>query len=95
MNLALILGARRVLLLGFDMRIGAKRKANWHDVRYEPANAEVYNRFISQMRPLVKSITKVFPGSEIINVTHSSNLDLFPKVTLEEHFYGLVGKAGA
>jgi len=93
-NLALILGARRVFLLGFDMMLGKENKPNWHDLRYEGGREEVYRRFIKQMQPIVTTLPTVFPGCEVINVTDRSNLDLFPKVSLEEHFQ-LQGKVVA
>jgi len=89
-NLALILGAQRLLLLGFDMKLDekaeAKKRANWHDLRYEAENPQVYSKFAKQFDPLAVSLPKVFPGREIINVTNDSNLETFPKVSLAEHF---------
>lgn len=85
-NLALILGARRIFLLGFDMKLGKEKQANWHDQRYEPPNPQVYPRFVSSFAWFSKSIPKVFPGCEVFNVTEDSNLDAFPKVPLAEHF---------
>lgn len=85
-NLALILGARRVFLLGFDMKLGTRGQANWHDIRYEKAQAEVYQRFINGFAWVKRDLPKHFPGCEIINLTDDSKLDLFPKVSLAEHF---------
>lgn len=85
-NLALILGAKRVFLLGFDMHLSENRKANWHDVRYEPARADVYKRFCNEFRRAAGSLEKVFPGREIWNVTDDSDLNEFPKVSIAEHF---------
>jgi len=91
LNLALILGARRVFLLGFDMQLGPKDektgrdpgRANWHDCRCEPARAEAYPRFLRGFPRVADSIRRVFPGREIYNVTDgSSKLDVFPKITL-------------
>lgn len=89
-NLALILGARRVFLLGFDMKLDMKldkkRRANWHELRYEDPKAEVYHRFCLAFVRVGKSLPKVFPGREVINLTEDSNLDVFPKASLVEHF---------
>lgn len=85
-NLALILGAQRVFLLGFDMKLGPTGNANWHDERYEPAKPEIYKGFCNAMWRIVKTLPHVFPGTQIINVTNDSALERFPKVSLEEHF---------
>lgn len=87
-NLALILGARRVFLLGFDMKLNAEgTRANWHDdPRYGPPKAEVYRRFMNEMRAIPASLKEAFPGTEIVNVNDDSELKLFPTVTLREHF---------
>lgn len=85
-NLALILGASRVFLLGFDMKLGKDGQANWHDERYEPNRADVYPSFCRQMHPIVASLPEVFPGCQIINVTDDSELNLFPKDSIENHF---------
>lgn len=85
-NLALILGARRVFLLGFDMKLSKENKANWHDVRHEPPNRQSYPMFLRSFEWFGKSIPKVFPGCEVHNVTEDSNLDVFPKVSIVKHF---------
>lgn len=85
-NLALILGARRVFLLGFDMKLSEKGKANWHELRYQKANPEVYNRFLREFYQVSNTLEEVFPGCEVVNVTDDSRLNLFPKVSAAEHF---------
>ena len=86
-NLALTLGARRVYLLGFDMHLGKSNgKSNWHDVRYEADKASVYQKFCREFEHISRTLPIVFPGREIWNVTDDSNLNVFPKVSLAEHF---------
>lgn len=85
-NLALILGARRVFLLGFDMKLGDGGRANWHDLRCEPPQKTVYSRFIRGFDSLAGALPEVFPGCEVWNVTNDSDLNSFPKVTPEGHF---------
>ena len=87
-NLALILGAKRVLLLGFDMRLSAEHKPNWHDKVIDRANPDLYVRFRRGFDRVKTCLPQVFPGCEIINVTDGSNLDCFPKVGVAEHFAG-------
>ncbi len=87
-NLALNMGARRVFLLGFDMKMGTQRnsKPNWHDLRHEGGRYQVYQRFLREFVRFSKSARNVYPDREIFNVTDDSDLTEFPKVSLEEHF---------
>ena len=83
-NLALNMGAKRVFLLGFDMKM--KTQPNWHNLRHQNGRREVYARFLNEFKRFSKSAQKVYPDREIINVTDDSDLIEFPKVSLEEHF---------
>ena len=85
-NLALSLGAARVYLLGFDMQLGPTGRMNYHDARFEKANAQGLARFAKSIDRAAKSLDSVFPGAQVINVTDGSKLDAFPKVPIAEHF---------
>lgn len=85
LNLALILGARRVYLLGFDMFM-RDAKPNWHDVRYEKGVHSVYPGFVREFAHVARDLQVKFPGREVWNVTDESNLPYFPRVTPAEHF---------
>lgn len=85
-NLALILGAKKVFLLGFDMKLGGNGEANWHHLRWQGPQADSYPIFLQQMKTMPASIARHFPGVEVINVTNDSKLDIFPKEGLAEHF---------
>jgi len=80
-NLALLLGAKRIYLLGYDMQRQDKR-TNWHDKQIRPAAAtpEIYRGFIRSYRFVVKDWHAKFADCEIINVTTNSGLsaDMFP-----------------
>lgn len=83
-NLALILGAKRVYLLGFDMQL-TNGKNNWHENRLDkPPDDIVFNKFREGFIKLKTAMPKVFPGTEIINITDNSGLDLFPKIGVKE-----------
>ncbi len=86
LNLALLLGARRIFLLGFDMKMRGNR-ANWHDVRHEAANPESYPMFKRNFLRIAKDVVTMFPGREVVNVSDVSELTAFPKVSIEDHFY--------
>lgn len=85
-NLALILGAKRVYLLGFDMKLGASSKVNWHDKQIQKCFPEVYDRFKIGFENVACELNEKFPGCEIINLTEDSNLNAFPKQSIIEHF---------
>lgn len=79
-NLALLLGAKRIFLLGFDMRISKEGKNNWHSKTESNLKRNKYEKFILGFTRLKLDLKKEFPGCEIINVTDDSNLDVFQKI---------------
>lgn len=86
LNLALILGARRVFLLGFDMGLGKDGRANWHDKRHQAAEPDVYPRFVDEFLRVVKLIPAIFPGREVVNVHERDTLPFLPRVSPSVHF---------
>lgn len=84
-NLALVLGARRVFLLGFDCKVQADAQMNWHQHRCEPANtsAELFEKFRVGFQAVADQLFK-FPGAEVINLGPDSALEMFPKMKLDE-----------
>ncbi len=83
-NLALILGAKKVYLLGFDCKLSEQGKPNWHDHLLSPPNAKVYKRFNQAFKTLASWMPRRFPDREIINITDDSGLDVFPKVSCDK-----------
>jgi len=79
-NLAMILGARRVFLLGFDMHLSKDGKANWHSQLNKRSNKNVYADFLEGFMQLSIALKSGVFNCEIINVTDNSDLDLFPKI---------------
>lgn len=80
-NLALILGAKRVYLLGFDMkRVGSC--SNWHDriLRPSATTPEVYQRFVRSFKAVVRDWHIKYADREIWNLTVESGLgpQMFP-----------------
>ncbi len=82
-NLALILGAYRVFLLGFDLRV-RDGKTNWHDCNLGKPNDASYRRFIRGFQAVAADLPHKFPGRTIYNCTPDSGLLVFPKMSLEE-----------
>ncbi|HUS88041.1 MAG TPA: hypothetical protein VMW91_01515 [Desulfosporosinus sp.] len=88
LNLALILGAKTVYLLGFDMKLGLDGRSNWHNGSLDTPNPAVYTRMLGKDKNdnfvVVKKHLEVkFPDRIVINVTSDSDLDMFPKVDFE------------
>lgn len=79
-NLAYHLGARKIVLLGFDMRLidGA---ANWHN-DHRVVIKDPYARFLKPFTIIARDAKKL--NLQIINATENSALTHFPYVSLEE-----------
>jgi len=78
-NLALILGAKRVFLLGFDMCLSKDGKSHYHEGAIREPNQTTLNDFIRGFKNVKTDLSK-FPDSEVINVSDCSRLDVFSKV---------------
>ncbi len=83
-NLALLLGAKRIFLLGFDMHLSKDGRSNWHDNNIDRPCAYIYSTFLVKFDKLVVDLKKKFPEVEIINVTDESSLNVFPKIGVTE-----------
>jgi len=73
-NLALLLGAETIYLLGFDMgRIGGK--SNWHDEIIHP-NAVLPGSYqiFKDREPMMVSGLKKFPGQTVININDKDTM---------------------
>lgn len=91
-NLALILGATTVYLLGFDMMLSNEQRPNWHDRLIQKPKASVYKDFCKDFGRVASDLGKVFPGREVVNVTDKSNLEVFPKIGVEEFWNSRKGQ---
>ena len=95
-NLALLLGAKNVFLLGFDMALDEKGNPNWHDKVISKSkrlyNKKIISKFQRGFRQVAVDVPRVFPGRRIINVTDNSNLDVFPKVGFRKFWNERLGK---
>lgn len=86
-NLALILGARRVFLLGFDMTNSNPANSHWHQWSLESQCEQHYQRFNYGFGSVARDLPTLFPRASIINVTDgSSRLKHFSRATMEEVF---------
>lgn len=83
-NLALLLGATRIFLLGFDMHLSKDGKSNWHDQILDKPNPMWFPKFIKGFEYVAKDLVKKFPGVEVINITDNSSLEVFPKIGVKK-----------
>lgn len=78
-NLAYLAGARRILLLGFDMRAG-----HWHSNTYidDCPDTHYADWFMPSHRAMAEALAH--SDCEVINVTPGSALDCYPKQSPED-----------
>lgn len=80
-NLAVHLGAARIVLLGFDMWRGPKGDQNWFG--RHPAHIESpYPLFLQAFGTIVEPLKAA--GVEVVNASRFTLLTAFPQVPLEE-----------
>jgi hypothetical protein len=82
-NLAYLYGARRIVLLGYDMKCAGAR-THWHNGPRERAGVfqVALNSFLYHFESLVEPLKK--EGVEVINATPDSALTCWPYLPLEE-----------
>jgi len=87
-NLALLMGANLVYLLGFDMGLSSSGQANYHNAYNHKVNPKAYPRFQKGMGYVVSDMAKMFPGARVINLEDgTSKLTTFPKESLRGHAF--------
>src|SRR5574343_122154 len=91
-NLGLLFGAKKIYLLGYDMK-RTKQKSNWHDKIIDPnaVKDSVYSKFAQQFKFVHSDWKKKFADVEIWNVTNDSGLsqDIFPWMSVKDFVSGL------
>lgn len=81
-NLAVHLGAKRILLLGYDMSVGEDGRTHWfgnHPGQKKPSNYPNFAQAFPSMRHALAQL-----GVEVINCSRRSALDCFPRQPLRE-----------
>ena len=83
MNLAVHFGAKKIVLLGYDMKPASDKRVHWHPEHKTPTKPTV---FATAMLPIFPTIVKPLKklGIEVINATRDSDLRVFPMKQLEE-----------
>ncbi len=80
-NLAVLLGARRILLLGYDMKRGPKGEHHWHGQHPDNSPPPV-NSFLPCYETLPEPLAAL--RVEVINCTPGSALTMFPTADINE-----------
>lgn len=82
LNLAYLLGATRIILVGFDMK-AVYGRMNWHDFHQRQEDPALYpSRYIPAMAAAGAMLNEL--GVEALNATPDSALTCFPMVDLED-----------
>jgi hypothetical protein len=88
-SLAVHMGAKRIMLLGFDMKLGDNKAQHWHDVyhRMESRNPRKamempFDMHLMGFKQIDIDAKKL--GVEILNLSPDSSITQFRKVALEE-----------
>jgi hypothetical protein len=82
-NLAVHLGAARILLLGYDMQMGPQDAAHWHPPhRGNNPTRSLFERWRPYFSTLVAPLTAL--GIAVINCTRRTALTCFPCVSLAD-----------
>lgn len=81
-HLAATFGARRIVLIGYDMQ-RTEGKLHWHGKHWgRLPNGNGFPSWIKQMTPLAKDLRRM--GVEVINATKNTALRCFPRLDLED-----------
>lgn len=81
-NLAFLFGCRRILLLGFDMKVGADGAKHWHSDHPAPLlQAQLFGEWLHKGKKFAEELKA--NGCEVINCTPGSAWTDFPMSTIE------------
>lgn len=80
-NLAVLLGAVRIILLGYDMHDGPHGKTHWHSPYKYPSRHQ-YAKYLRLFPTLVEPLNAA--GVEVVNCTPGSSIHCFPKKSLRD-----------
>lgn len=90
LNLAVLFGAARVILLGYDMKHGAGGEVHWHGVHpaglANPTRAGTLEGWANAFPHAARDAKRI--GVEIVNATADTALTCFPRMTIEEALAG-------
>jgi hypothetical protein len=83
-------GAKKIVLLGFDMKLNGKEQQHWHDLYGRIANRNFkkpqhmpFERHLRGFSEIAKDAKRL--GVEIINVSPDSAIQEFERISVEEY----------
>ena len=82
-NFALHFGVSRILLIGYDMKVGPHGQTNWYKKRKNPESAPHFSHF-DGFAAVARELPKLFPDVKVINCTPDSALEHWPSVSLRK-----------
>jgi hypothetical protein len=82
LNLAVLAGAKTIILLGFDGKQGADGRAHWFGEHPEPTPAAAFAIYRQAMSAAENDLEVA--GVRVLNCSPGSAIDTFPKVLLED-----------
>lgn len=80
-NLAVLMGATRILLLGYDMGVDSKGRQHWH-ADHPNKMRSPYQTFLQGYPTLVEPLKKA--GIEVVNCSRDTRIKCFPRLTIEQ-----------
>jgi hypothetical protein len=80
-NLAVHFGVKRIVLLGFDMRLDDSNRSHWHGF-HQSNGLATFARHLRGFPAIAEDAKN--RGIEILNANSESAIEAFPKVTLKE-----------
>lgn len=87
LNLAVLAGAQKIILLGFDGRPGADGKTHHHGEHPIPTPADVWDHIRRSFSCVENELNAA--GVDVINCSPSSAIDTFPKYSLHDSLNGI------
>ena len=82
-NLVYLFGASRIVLLGFDMKMGPNNELHWHGNHPRNLNRDCpVKSWLKNFNALADDLRA--EGVEVINATRETALECFPRIGLEE-----------
>lgn len=81
LNLAVQTGAKRILLLGYDMQRGPKGQTHWHP-EHPIKRSSPYPSFVKAFATLPKPLKAL--GVDVINCSRRTALTMFPQMSIED-----------
>lgn len=89
LHLAVKLGAKNVILLGYDMKHEANGQTHWHGGHVDERGTKIPHReksMITNMVPYFGSLKEELDkrGVQVVNACPDSNITIWPKISLDE-----------